>query len=86
MAKVKFVGLQELDFETRDGEQIKGLKLHICYPDENVMGLAADSKFLNSASCRNLGLTVDTLTPMIGQDVDLETNLKGKVTGLRLYE
>lgn len=83
MAKVKFVGLQNLDFETRDGKQIQGLKLHINFPDENVMGLMADSKFISRQACTNLGITVEGLTPLIGKDVELETNLKGQVTGVK---
>lgn len=83
MAKVKFVGLQNLDFETRDGNQIQGLKLHITFPDENVMGLMADSKFISREACKNLGLSVESLSPMIGQDVEIETNIKGKVTGVK---
>ena len=31
---------------------------------------------------KNLGITVDDLDPMIGQVVDIETNLKGRVTGI----
>ena len=83
MAKVRLIGLQNLDFETRDGNTIQGLKLHINYPDENVMGLIADSKFISREACKNLGITVDTLSPLIGKDVELETNIKGKVTGVR---
>lgn len=83
MAKVNFIGLQNLDFETRDGNQIQGLKLHITFPDENVMGLMADSKFISREACKNLGLSVDSLTPMIGKEIEIETNIKGKVTGVR---
>lgn len=83
MAKVNFVGLQELDFESRDGKQIQGFKLHINYLDENVMGLKADSKFVSREACKNLGLTVESLSPLIGKDVELETNLKGSITGVR---
>ena len=39
-------------------------------------------KYNGSGSPRkNLGITVDDLEPMIGQGVDIETNLKGRVTG-----
>lgn len=83
MAKVNFIGLQNLDFETRDGNQIQGLKLHITFPDENVMGLMADSKFISRDACKNLGLSVDSLSPMIGKEIEIETNIKGKVTGVK---
>ncbi len=80
--KVRLVGLQPLDFESKDGGQIKGIKLHVSFQDENVMGYACDTKFLTAQSCKNLGITVDDLEPMIGQVVDIETNLKGRVTGI----
>lgn len=83
MAKVKFIGLQELDFESRDGKQIQGLKLYINYLDENVMGLKADSKFVSREACKNLGFTVDGLSPLIGKEVEIETNLKGSITGVK---
>ncbi len=86
MAKVKFVGLQVLDFETRDGKSIQGLKLHINYPDENVMGMKADSKFVSREACKNLGFTVNSLSPMIGKDVDIETNINGSITGVKPVE
>ena len=83
MAKVKLVGLQELDFTNRQGEQVSGLKLFINFPDENVMGIMADSKFINRQACTNLGITVDSIAPLIGKDVDLETNIKGHVVGVK---
>ena len=83
MAIVKLVGLQNLDFETRDGKLIQGIKLHFTAPDENVMGHLADSKFINSVSCANLGITIDSLSPFIGKDIEIDTNLKGNITGVK---
>lgn len=82
MAKVHLVGLQPLDFPNKDGEQIKGINLHVNYDDENVYGEKADTKFLSDILCRNKGITIDTLLPYIGTDIDIEVNLKGKVTGI----
>ena len=82
MAKVNLCGLQPLDFETKEGNIIKGLKLHITYQDENVMGYCCDTKFLSDEACRNLGLSLDTLSPLIGEVVEIETNIKGKITGI----
>lgn len=87
MAKVNFVGLQDMDFDDRKtGEHISGIKLFFNYLDENVMGFKADSKFVNREACKNLGFTVDNLSPLIGKVVELETNLKGKVTGVNPVE
>ena len=82
MAKVHFTGLQDMDFNTRDGSHIDGIKLFFTYPDENVMGIKADSKFINRDICRNLGFTVDSLSPMIVKDVEIETNIKGAIIGV----
>lgn len=86
MAKVKLIGLQDLDFTNRQGEQVQGLKLFINFPDENVMGIMADSKFINRQACINLGISIDGLAPLIGKDVDLETNIKGHVVGVKPIE
>lgn len=82
MAKVNLCGVQPLDFDTKDGDTIKGIKLHITYQDENVMGYACDTKFLTDSACKNCGITVDKLEPMIGQVVDLELNPKGKIVAV----
>lgn len=81
MAKVNLCGVQPMDFETSKGDQIKGIKIHLSYQDENVMGYACDNKFMSDEACKNLGITIDSLEPLIGQVVELETNLKGKIIG-----
>lgn len=82
MAKVNLCGVQPVDFKTREGENLKGIKLHVSYQDENVMGYAVDTKFITAVACKNLHITLDDLEPLIGQVVEFETNLKGKVTGI----
>lgn len=82
MAKVNLCGVQPMDFKTREGENLQGIKLHVSYQDENVMGYAVDTKFINSKACKNLHITLDDLEPLIGQVVEFETNLKGKITGI----
>lgn len=83
MAKVNLCGVQPMDFTTNEGDQIKGLKLHVSYQDENVMGFACEAKFLSAQACKNLGITVDSLEPMIGEVVEIETNIKGKITAIK---
>ncbi len=82
MAKVNLCGVQPLDFESDKGDTIKGLKLHVSYQDENVMGYAVDTKFVSDMACKNLGITLDDIEPLIGCVVEIETNLKGKITGI----
>lgn len=83
MAKVTLVGVQPLDFDTDDGSNIKGLNLHVNYPDDSVFGKKSDKKFISHVTCRNLGIVCDDLLPHLDEEVELETNLKGKVIGIK---
>ena len=82
MAKVNLVGVQPLDFPSNDGSQVKGLSLQLNFPDENVMGMKADHKFISDMACKNLGIDLEDLEPLIGTVIEIETNLKGKITGI----
>lgn len=87
MAKVFLVGIQDMNFPTRDGSgRIDGIALQCNYPDPNVIGLKADSKFISRALCNSVGFTVESLTPYVKHNVELETNLNGKVVGISLAE
>lgn len=83
MAKVFFEGIQRLDFDTKDGKHIDGYNLHIAYPDEHTIGRYTDTKFIDIVSWNNLGFSLENLTPLVQHDVELEVNIKGKVTGVR---
>lgn len=83
MARVHLVGLQPLDFENQSGETIKGINLHINYEDENVYGKKADKKFLSDILCKNKGYDIDGLLQFLDDDIEIEVNLKGKVTGIK---
>ncbi len=82
MAKVDFVGVQDINFTNNKGETVDGISIFVTYKDENVYGLKAEKKFIPRENCKNLGFTVDYLTSFVGKRVDLETNLKGKVVGI----
>ncbi len=84
MAKVHLVGVQPLDFPNDKGEQIKGINLHVNYDDENVYGQKAGTKFLSDALCTTKGITIDSLLPYCDNDIEVELNFKGKVTGITL--
>lgn len=80
--KVRLVGLHPLDFPSKDGGQIKGINLQCNFDDDNVYGKKADSKFMSDIVLKNLDLKLDDLLPLVGSDVDLELNFKGKVNGI----
>ena len=80
--KVRLVGLHPLDFPSSDGTQIKGINLECNFDDEGTYGKKADHKFMSDIVLKNRGLQLDDLLPLIGSDVDLELNFKGKVNGI----
>lgn len=82
MAKVNLCGVQQIDFENDQGQKIKGIKLHVSYPDDNVTGNACAAKFISQKLCERLGVSVESLEPLIGQVIQLDTDFKGKVTDI----
>lgn len=86
MAKVFLEGIQHLDFENKKGERINGYNLHISYPDEHVIGKYVDTKFISMEAWNNLGFSLDKLSPLVQHDVDLETNIKGKVIAVNAIQ
>lgn len=86
MAIVNLHGYQVLDFETKEGDVIKGMKLFISYQDDNVEGYRTDDKFISFAKCQQLGLNADVLKPYLNQVVDIQLDLKGKIVSVQPVE
>lgn len=82
MAKVFLEGIQRLDFDTKDGNHIDGYKLHVTLHDPHVIGKKTDTKFINSEAWKNLGFSLDEISTLVQHEVELETNLDGKVVGI----
>lgn len=82
MAKVFLEGIQHLDFDTKEGNHINGYSLHIAYPDENVIGKMTDKKFISAEAFNNLGFSLDEISALVQHEVELETNIKGKVVSI----
>lgn len=54
---VKIIGVQELDFETRQGERIQGTNLFAEYPDDYVVGVKCEKFFVRkSIDCKNIAV------------------------------
>lgn len=52
---VKVIGIQELDFETKQGERIQGTNLFTEYPDDYVEGIRCEKFFVRrSIDCKNV--------------------------------
>lgn len=82
MAKVKVIGVQELDFETKDGKNIKGIKLHVSFPDEYVYGEKVDTLFISDEACKNLHIYLAELKVLVGELINVETNFSGKLLSI----
>lgn len=73
--KVKFVGIQELNFQTDRGENIIGNNLFILHEDENVTGLKASKVFVKEG----INLPKDV---KLNDTLDISFNMKGKVEAI----
>ena len=82
--KVSLLGVQDLDFSTREGDTIQGVKLHFCYTDPNVTGRKVDTKFISRSALANLQLETASFTAAIGKEIDLQTDFNGKVYAVGL--
>lgn len=82
MAKVRLIGVQELDFDTKEGNNIKGIKLHVSFPDEYVSGEKVDTKFISDDACHNLHIYPAELKDLIGGFINIETNFSGKLLSI----
>ena len=82
MAKVKLCGVRNLDFKTKEGDTIKGIKIFFSYPDPGVVGEITDNKFISTSLCSDLGVTFEDLKTYVGDFINLDVNIKGKLTAI----
>lgn len=86
MAKVTLTGFRPLDFPGKDGRPLKGIKLFFSYPSEGVIGEMTDEQFISDSLCQQIGISEASLAPLVFEEVNLETNLKGKIVGISLVK
>lgn len=73
--KARFVGIQELNFQTDRGENVVGNNLFILHEDENVTGLKASKIFVKE--------TVNLPKDLKMNDIlDISFNMRGKVEAI----
>lgn len=80
--KVSLVGVQDMDFKSRDGNKINGVKVFIAYPDENTFGNVAESKFIQRNIYESFMLPLEKLIGKIGEVVNVEFDPKKKIVGI----
>lgn len=73
--KVNVLGVQMIDYTSRrSGQPVKGVSLHVSFPDQQVKGLAVDSFFISD----NLGNEYAP-SAKVGDVVEIEFNRRGYV-------
>lgn len=82
--KVSLVGVQDMDFKGRDGNDVNGVKVFIAYPDSNTFGNVAESKFIQRNIYDSFKLPVEKLIEKIGEVVNVEFDPKKKIVGISL--
>ena len=82
--KVSLVGVQDMNFTSRDGNEINGVKVFIAYPDENTYGNVAESKFIQRNIYESFKLPVEKLIEKIGEVVNVEFDPKKKIVDITL--
>lgn len=82
--KVSLVGVQDMDFKARDGNDINGVKVFIAYPDSNTYGNIAESKFIQRNVYESFKIPVEKLIEKIGEIVDVEFDPKKKIVGITI--
>jgi len=76
-------GLQDMQFK-RGEDEIDGVKLHFLSVDPNVQGKAAFNQFVRRHVFDTFGIAVADLIEMIGSEVRIDFNPKGKIVGLEV--
>ena len=78
------VGFKSLNFTDAEGNKVEGVKLFLAYPDDDVIGCAADSSFIRQNVFDKFGITLDKLANAVDCAVDVEYDRKGKTVGLKV--
>lgn len=74
---VKLLGVQKLDFETREGERIIGTNIYTQYPDDYVEGVKCEKFFIRKS--------VDVSNLKIDSFYDLTFDRRGKIDKIDFY-
>lgn len=81
---VSLVGVQDMNFKSRDGNDINGVKVFIAYSDSNTYGNVAESKFIQRNIYESFKLPVEKLIEKIGEVVHVEFDPKKKIVGISI--
>lgn len=74
---VQVIGRQVLDFSTKEGQAVKGVKLFVAYPEENTEGLRTDGIFVRE------GIAIPK-EMKINDKLDISYNNRGRIENIIL--
>ena len=79
---MKVIGIRNIDFTDRNGKEVKGTKVFMTAPmtGENAVGEFCESVFFSDYILKRMG----GLAFEIGDNIEVEYNRQGKVTGYRV--
>ena len=81
---VTLIGVQDMNFTSRDGNEINGVKVFFAYPDENTYGNCTSDKFIARNVYDSFNVPVDKLVSKIGEVINVELNLKKKIVAISI--
>ena len=86
--KVNLIGVQNMKKLTmRDGSVIDGVKLHMAYPKDGIVGCFVDSKFIGRETFNTFDVTVEQLEEIAAEGVeviDVEYGPNNTIVGVSL--
>lgn len=80
------IGFKSVEFDTKDGDTVEGVKVFFAYPEQNTYGNYADGVFVSKKVFDSFNITFETLSESIGCAVDIEFNRFGKITNIKCPE
>lgn len=80
--RCELVGVQDMNFQTREKDTIDGVKLHYLTVEDNTYGQNANTGFISRNVFDSFGITVKDLTELIGKSINLEFNNKKRICGI----
>ena len=87
--KAVLVGVQKISFENENtGELIDGVKIHMLYPDVDVHGLKADTKFIKTELFNHFDCNFNELKNSAENnlEVDLDYGPRNKIVNITILQ
>ena len=77
---MKVIGIAERNFTSKDtGAFIEGFYIYVTFENNRTTGLASDRLYLSRNRLDQFGYS-----PSVGDDIDIQYNRYGKISGIRL--